>query len=83
MKKTINTTLKSLGALALVAAVSIGCSRDFLTTTPVGRDLEVNYYQTEEQAFEALVAVYDVLQWNDQFGLPVPSRCKIPAAATL
>lgn len=68
MKKTIKTTLQSLGALVLVAAISIGCSRDFLTTTPVGRDLEINYYQTEEQAFEALVSVYDVLQWNDQFG---------------
>lgn len=44
------------------------CSKDFLNTRPVGRVLEVNYYQTEEQAFEALVSIYDVLQWNDQYG---------------
>jgi hypothetical protein len=30
--------------------------------------LEANFYQTQDQAFEALVAVYDVLQWTDQNG---------------
>ena len=44
------------------------CSEEFLEVTPVGRVLESNYYQNQEQAFEALVAVYDVLQWNDQGG---------------
>lgn len=68
MKKTLHTTIKSFAILALGALVSVGCSKDFLTTTPVGRDLEINYYQTEEQAFEALVSIYDVLQWNDQYG---------------
>ncbi len=68
MKNIINTTMKPFLALAVVAMAAVGCSKDFLQTTPVGRDLEVNYYQTEEQAFEALVSVYDVLQWNDQYG---------------
>lgn len=44
------------------------CSSDFLEVRPVGRVLEANFYQTQDQAFEALVAVYDVLQWNDQNG---------------
>lgn len=44
------------------------CNESFLEVTPVGRVLESNYYQNQEQAFEALVAVYDVLQWNDQGG---------------
>ena len=44
------------------------CSEEFLEVTPVGRVLESNFYQNQEQAFEALVAVYDVLQWNDQGG---------------
>ena len=68
MKNFIKTIIKPVIALAVVASATIGCSRDFLTTTPVGRDLEVNYYQTQEQAFAALVSVYDVLQWNDQYG---------------
>jgi hypothetical protein len=44
------------------------CNDEFLEVTPVGRVLESNFYQNQEQAFEALVAVYDVLQWNDQGG---------------
>jgi hypothetical protein len=44
------------------------CSEDFLEVRPVGRVLETNFYQTEEQVFEGLVGVYDVLQWNDQEG---------------
>src|SRR6056300_1158282 len=68
MKNSIKLTMKPFLALAVVAMAAVGCSKDFLNTTPVGRDLEVNYYQTEEQAFEALVSVYDVLQWNDQYG---------------
>lgn len=65
--KALKKTLFILPVIA--AAVFTGsCSKDFLTTTPVGRDLEINYYQTQGQAFEALVSVYDVLQWNDQYG---------------
>ena len=56
-------------SLLLALTLILGsCSKDFLNTRPVGRVLEVNYYQTEEQAFEALVSIYDVLQWNDQYG---------------
>jgi len=44
------------------------CGNDFLEVRPVGRVLEANYYQTQDQAFEALVSVYDVLQWTDQSG---------------
>ena len=63
MKQNIWATL-SIAALLIFGS----CSKDFLNTRPVGRVLEVNYYQTQDQAFEALVSVYDVLQWNDQYG---------------
>ncbi|MDG1880992.1 MAG: RagB/SusD family nutrient uptake outer membrane protein [Schleiferiaceae bacterium] len=54
---------------SVALSVTIGsCSRDFLDVKPVGRTLEVNHYQNQEQAFEALVSIYDVLQWNDQNG---------------
>ena len=68
MRAQIKTAVKGWIAVAVASLATVGCSSDFLTTTPVGRDLEVNYYQTEGQAFEALVSVYDVLQWNDQYG---------------
>jgi len=44
------------------------CSKDFLELEPRGTVLESNYYENEEQIFEALVAAYDVLQWNGTFG---------------
>ena len=64
----MNIRLKyAIASIAL--GISIGsCSRDFLHVDPVGRTLEANHYQNQEQAFEALVAIYDVLQWNDQNG---------------
>ena len=56
-------------SLPIILLIVMGsCSKGFLDTRPVGRVLEVNYYQNEEQAFEALMSVYDVLQWNDQYG---------------
>lgn len=51
-----------------VVLFCISCKKEFLDVDPVGRVLEVNYYQTQEHALEALVSVYDVLQWNDQGG---------------
>ena len=65
----LNQTKSIWVSLLLALTLILGsCSKDFLNTRPVGRVLEVNYYQTEEQAFEALVSIYDVLQWNDQYG---------------
>ncbi len=60
--------MKNIGLIIFSVIVFTSCSEDFLDVRPVGRVLEANYYQNEEQAFEALVSVYDVLQWNDQNG---------------
>lgn len=67
---SINRRTYTLKAFLIFAGVWMltSCSKDFLNTRPIGRVLEVNYYQTEEEAFEALMSVYDVLQWNDQYG---------------
>jgi len=68
----LNKTNSFWISLSLAFALVLGsCSKDFLDTRPVGRVLEVNYYQTQDQAFEALVSVYDVLQWNDQWGFTI------------
>jgi starch-binding outer membrane protein, SusD/RagB family len=60
--------MKNIGLIIFSIIAFTSCSDEFLDVRPVGRVLEANFYQTEEQAFEALVAVYDVLQWNDQGG---------------
>ncbi len=63
----VNTPHKIYITLFVILVLT-SCRKDFLEVDPVGRVLESNYYENEEQAFEALVAVYDVLQWNDQSG---------------
>lgn len=42
-----------------VILVTSSCSKDFLDVDPKGTQLEENYYQNADQAFQALVAVYD------------------------
>jgi hypothetical protein len=48
----------------IVAMVAIGaaCSDDFLEKPPIDSKVEENFYQTPQDAFEGLVAVYDGLQ---------------------
>ncbi|MTI33182.1 RagB/SusD family nutrient uptake outer membrane protein [Xanthovirga aplysinae] len=51
-----------LGGALLMGATS--CGEDFLDRKPLDTRMEDNFYQTESDAMEALVAVYDVLQWQ-------------------
>lgn len=58
MKKYIQYT-----AIVLPLLASSSCS-DFLDKEPLDQRIDTNFYKTESDAMEALVAVYDVLQWN-------------------
>jgi len=40
------------------------CGKDFLEAKPKGTHFEMNYYKNEQEAFNGLVAVYDVLGWS-------------------
>jgi starch-binding outer membrane protein, SusD/RagB family len=57
MLNQLKNIIYSLVLLVLVGA----CSDDFLELTPKVNALEANSYQTEDDAFEALVAVYNAL----------------------
>ncbi|MCJ8212006.1 RagB/SusD family nutrient uptake outer membrane protein [Mucilaginibacter sp. RS28] len=60
MKKNIKYISFFLtGAIALAA-----CKKSFLDITPKGTDLESNYYRNQTEAFNGLVAVYDVVGWQ-------------------
>jgi len=48
--------------------IATSCGKDFLEVDPIGISLESNFYQTEEELFQGLVAVYDVLQWGSTSG---------------
>jgi starch-binding outer membrane protein, SusD/RagB family len=47
----------------------VGCSKDFLDRKPLDQEVSTNFYQTEDDAIQALVAVYDVLGYQDSPGV--------------
>src|SRR5476651_146014 len=51
-------------ACALSGVVFTACKKSFLDVTPKGTNLESGYYQNATQAFNGLVAVYDVVGWQ-------------------
>jgi starch-binding outer membrane protein, SusD/RagB family len=51
----------------VIILVCISCTEDWLETEPKGQFLTSNYFKTPDQAFDALVACYDVVNldyWN-------------------
>jgi hypothetical protein len=55
-------------AFILVVFSTFSCNDDFLTLEPKGTALETNFYRTEEELYQGLVSVYDVLQWGGRNG---------------
>lgn len=53
-----------LSVIALVFLFN-ACGDDFLDRQPLDREVSTNFYQTEEDAMEALTAVYDVLGYDE------------------
>ena len=60
MKKT---SLSLLATTVLALLFSVSCSDNFLDTEPVGKASVEQFYETDEDANQAIIAVYDVLQW--------------------
>lgn len=56
---------KLLAMIVGVLLISYGCSDDFLERQSLTDETESNFYQTEGQALQALVAVYDALQYSN------------------
>ncbi|WP_114781246.1 RagB/SusD family nutrient uptake outer membrane protein [Botryobacter ruber] len=58
-----------LPALFVAASASFSaCDKEFLELQPRGTELEDNFYKNEEQLFQGLVSVYDVMQWGTSGG---------------
>lgn len=64
MKNYIFNTAKAL----LVALLLTGCE-DFLDLKPLDQEVSSNFYQTEDQAKQALIAIYDVLTYQSSPGV--------------
>lgn len=63
-----NILYKSAGSFILIILLA-ACSKDFLDLKPLDQEGSSNFYQTEEQAMQALVAVYDVLGYQETPGI--------------
>ncbi|WP_197088555.1 RagB/SusD family nutrient uptake outer membrane protein [Rufibacter radiotolerans] len=70
--KNIAKKTSTLFLSALLLGASAGCE-DFLDRSPLDTRTEDNFYRTQADATEALIGVYDVLQWNTVIGFhPTP-----------
>lgn len=56
-------------SIFIILILTIGCSEDFLDRQPLDSEVSSNFYQTEEQAMEALVSIYDALQYQSSPGV--------------
>lgn len=65
MKTFIIKTTAILFVIGLLSA----CSDDFLDMQPLDKEVTTSFYKTEEQAMQALVAVYDVLGYQSTPGV--------------
>jgi starch-binding outer membrane protein, SusD/RagB family len=60
-----NSSKKYLAVLLMLGMQWISaCSDKFLEIKPKGTDLESNYYRNAQEAFNGLIAVYDVVGWQ-------------------
>ena len=60
MKNNIFLKLMPMVLLVLLSA----CSEEFLEVDPVGRASTENFPETDQEAFQTLIGVYDLMQWN-------------------
>ncbi len=65
MKRDIH----QLFILAAALFIFTACKKDFLDRYPLDREVSSNFYQTEEDAKMALIAVYDVLGYQSTPGV--------------
>lgn len=59
--------------LSTVLLLAASCSEDFLDRQPLDQRVESNFYRNQEDATEALIAIYDAFGWHTVVGFhPLP-----------
>jgi hypothetical protein len=67
----IKRHIQYTGLILVLMILSGGCTEDYLSIKPKTSHMENNYYQTEDQAFNAMVAVYDALHVQNWQFVPI------------
>jgi starch-binding outer membrane protein, SusD/RagB family len=65
----MRTYIKHTIHILLFSLALSSCSEDFLDLKPLDQEVSSNFYQTQDQAFQALVAIYDVLTYQSSPGV--------------
>ena len=56
--------MKHIFIFSVLTTILFSCSKDYLEVTPKGTSLEETYYQNEDEAYSALISVYDIMSLN-------------------
>ncbi|GET33356.1 membrane protein [Prolixibacter bellariivorans] len=57
----------------LAVLLTSSCSESFLEQTPTTATSKDDFYKTQEDLYQALIAAYDPLQWDDYFNQYLPT----------
>ncbi len=63
-----NKIFAAIAAL-LFTSLFYSCSEEFLELEPLDQEVTTNFYRTQEEAYQALVAIYDVLTYQSTPGV--------------
>lgn len=65
MNKYFNILITAIAVVFLFT----GCKKEFLDRYPLDQEVSSNFYQTEDDAVQALIAIYDVLGYQSSPGV--------------
>lgn len=69
----LNIKSHKISLLVFVLLLAGACSEDFLDRQPLDQRVESNFYKTQQDAEEALIAIYDAMGWHTVVGFhPLP-----------
>jgi len=60
--------IKYVIAIVVIMQAGTSCKKDFLEVAPRGTALEGNFYKTDAEVYQGLIATYDVMQWGNSGG---------------
>ena len=63
-----------IGLIIAVIMGSLSCSKDIIELSPTGTVLESNFYKTEQELFQGLVAAYDPLGFATNLTMGILGR---------
>lgn len=66
-----------LGAVFGASLILGSCSESFLDVKPTGKTTESEFYQTDDEAFMALIAAYDILQLYSVLSFDGPALTRV------